>query len=345
MNNRIDWIDIIRGAAIVLVVMGHYEYSQCNVSLKNAIYAFHMSMFFVLAGCTAELSMRKSSSIWSFIKNKFWALFIPYTVWCFLPLPFAHCGDFVHYNFNERFYIYLSGRCNHGGLFWFLLCLFALQLLFCGYSYLERKNVRISNRLALVLIMFSCLFIAKKLCSDDGNGFGLACQTYLYFLPFLTGVTIIKYDRIKAILLSKWLIAISILAFLYFINLKSDIPHSATLSRLAGICITCLFIKLIEQQKLTHYSISKFIMTIGKYSMAIYVFHYLFLGSFNINSFFELGSAGPSLLFCFLLPMAIVICIFCICIAKIIEQSPLLSLFMLGQHKKALRQKSRGKTD
>ena len=334
MNNRVNWIDIIRGVAIILVVMGHFKYSPCNISLKNAIYVFHMSMFFVLAGCTAELSMRKSESISSFAKNKFWALFIPYTVWNFLPLPLATYDNFVHYDFYERFCIYISGRCNHGGNFWFLICLFALQLLFCVYSWIEKKKVKASIRLAVVLITFACLCVAKKLWSDDGNGFGLACQTYLFFIPFVVGVSIIKYDNFKTLLLSKWVIALSILAALYFVNVKSSIPHSATLARFTGIGITCLFIKLIEQQKLAHHKVVGFITAVGKYSMAIYIFHYLFLGSLNIIDFFNLSEAKPTLLFCILLPASIIVCIFCICISKIIEQSPILSLLMLGQQKK-----------
>ena len=324
----------------MLVVMGHCEYTPNNISLKNAIYVFHMSMFFVLAGCTSELSMRKNSSVYAFIKNKFWALFIPYTTWNFLPLPLAHYGDFAHYNFYDRFFIFISGRCNHGGFFWFLACLFTLQLLFCGYSCLEKKKLSPKIRLVVVFLMFACLYIAKKIWSDDGNGFGLACQTYLYFIPFLVGISIIKYDKVRAFLLSKWFIAVSVLAALYFVNIKSDIPHSATISRLAGIGITCLFIKLIEQQKLTQYTATRALTTIGKYSMSIYVFHYLFLDSLNINTFFNLNLAKPSLLFCFLLPTAIVICIFCICIAKIIEQSPVLALLMLGKQKKQTIRKS-----
>lgn len=334
MNKRIDWIDLIRGVAIILVVMGHFKYTQCNIALKNAIYVFHMSMFFVLAGCTAELSMKRSSSICAFAQNKFWALFIPYTVWNFLPLPLATYSDFAHYDFYERFGIYISGRCNHGGLFWFLICLFALQLLFCCYTWLEKKKIKAAIRIAFLFISFACLFVAKKLWSDDGEGFGLACQTYLYFIPFLVGVSIIKYDKFKSILLSKWVIGISILATLYFINVKSSIPHSGTLARLTGIGITCLFIRIIEQHKTGLHKIGSVITTLGKYSLAIYVFHYLFLGSLNINTVFNLNVAGPTLMFCILLPVSIIVCFFCICIAKIIEQSPFLALFMLGQQKK-----------
>ena len=342
MNNRIDWIDIIRGIAIILVIMGHFQYSPDNISLRNAIYVFHMSMFFVLAGCTAELSMRKSPSIQLFIKNKIWALFIPYTIWSFLPLPLAHYSNFLQYDFYQRFIIYISGRCNDGGCFWFLICLFVFQLLFCAYTWFEKRKVSASLRILLVCITFTLIFVAKKLWSDDGFGFGLACQTYLFFIPFLAGVCIIKYEKVKNILLSKWFLTLFVMAAMYFVNIKESIPHSAFLSRLTGIGITCLFISIIERQKLSQYRICQFISVIGKYSLAIYIFHYLFLDSFNIISFFNLSTARPTLLFCFLLPSSIIISILCICISKVIETSPILSLYMLGKNtKKAQSKKQR----
>ena len=47
LTDRLDWIDIAKGIGIISVLMGH------NVSqLKPIIYAFHMPLFFILAGYT-----------------------------------------------------------------------------------------------------------------------------------------------------------------------------------------------------------------------------------------------------------------------------------------------------
>lgn len=47
-SKRLDWIDIAKGIAIILVIVGH---TVPNPSpLRHAIFSFHMPVFFILAG-------------------------------------------------------------------------------------------------------------------------------------------------------------------------------------------------------------------------------------------------------------------------------------------------------
>ena len=49
-SKRLDWIDIAKGIAIILVIVGH---TVPNPSpLRHAIFSFHMPLFFILAGYT-----------------------------------------------------------------------------------------------------------------------------------------------------------------------------------------------------------------------------------------------------------------------------------------------------
>lgn len=49
-GKRLDWIDIAKGIAIILVIVGH---TVPNPSpLRHAIFSFHMPVFFILAGYT-----------------------------------------------------------------------------------------------------------------------------------------------------------------------------------------------------------------------------------------------------------------------------------------------------
>lgn len=49
-SKRLDWIDIAKGVAIILVIVGH---TVPNPSpLRHAIFSFHMPVFFILAGYT-----------------------------------------------------------------------------------------------------------------------------------------------------------------------------------------------------------------------------------------------------------------------------------------------------
>ncbi len=54
MQERIKWVDNLKGFAILLVILGHslqYFYRDFNNShLANFIYSFHMPLFFALSG-------------------------------------------------------------------------------------------------------------------------------------------------------------------------------------------------------------------------------------------------------------------------------------------------------
>lgn len=46
-NNRVAWLDIAKGMAIILMVLGH---TSIPAVASNFIYAFHMPLFFIALG-------------------------------------------------------------------------------------------------------------------------------------------------------------------------------------------------------------------------------------------------------------------------------------------------------
>lgn len=49
-SQRIEWIDVAKGIAILLMVAGHTTIPK---SISNFIWAFHMPLFFIASGlCT-----------------------------------------------------------------------------------------------------------------------------------------------------------------------------------------------------------------------------------------------------------------------------------------------------
>ncbi len=59
MRNRVEYIDSLRGFAILLVVMGHLiqtNYRDGFVHpIFNIIFSFHMPLFFFISGCSVGL--------------------------------------------------------------------------------------------------------------------------------------------------------------------------------------------------------------------------------------------------------------------------------------------------
>ena len=60
--NRVEWIDVAKGIAIVLVIIGHTV--QFGGGTRNFIFSFHMPLFFLLSGFTYKVAQD-----WKTFKN------------------------------------------------------------------------------------------------------------------------------------------------------------------------------------------------------------------------------------------------------------------------------------
>ena len=74
---RIDSLDILKGIGIILVVVGHMIGNQLYI--RPWIYAFHMPLFFMIAGFFYERSIKKVG-YWRFVRSKFERLMFPYFI-------------------------------------------------------------------------------------------------------------------------------------------------------------------------------------------------------------------------------------------------------------------------
>jgi fucose 4-O-acetylase-like acetyltransferase len=88
-GSRIAWVDYAKAVGIVLVVLGHsvrgVERSSGQTldtfwtSLDHFIYAFHIPLFFTLAGLVS--SKMKHVSLSKFSADMWWGLALPYVLW------------------------------------------------------------------------------------------------------------------------------------------------------------------------------------------------------------------------------------------------------------------------
>src|ERR1035437_9035652 len=88
MNKQIEFIDIMKGFAILLVVVGHFYLRNVSpfgyeIPVYNFIYTFHMPLFFFAGGYLAFISYKSIhvSEFPKFLLNKFRAILIPYFLW------------------------------------------------------------------------------------------------------------------------------------------------------------------------------------------------------------------------------------------------------------------------
>lgn len=72
-SKRLDWIDIAKGIAIILVIVGH---TVPNPSpLRHAIFSFHKPVFFILAGYTFRPKPRRE-----LLSGSVSRLLVPYVI-------------------------------------------------------------------------------------------------------------------------------------------------------------------------------------------------------------------------------------------------------------------------
>lgn len=86
--NRELWLDFLRGAGIILVVLGH-----CWPPFRKEIYAFHMPLFFMLSGYL--FYHYKDLRFKELVKKLSKRLLVPYFVLCGIGLAIDTVMRFV----------------------------------------------------------------------------------------------------------------------------------------------------------------------------------------------------------------------------------------------------------
>lgn len=91
-NKRKLWIDTLRGAGIILVLLGH-----ASPPFMKIIYGFHMALFFCLSG---YLYKDKEETISEYLKRALKRYILPYFILCFINLLLDYL---LHLLYHEPF--------------------------------------------------------------------------------------------------------------------------------------------------------------------------------------------------------------------------------------------------
>ncbi|WP_425091786.1 acyltransferase family protein [Tropicimonas sp. S265A] len=94
-RQRLDWLDMAKGLAIFLVVVGHTNRGLMSAGIlgsdgpwawiDSAIYSFHMPFFFALSGYVVGYAPG-SGSIGQQIATRVWRLAVPMVIWTYMFL-------------------------------------------------------------------------------------------------------------------------------------------------------------------------------------------------------------------------------------------------------------------
>lgn len=156
---RIEWLDAVKGFAILLVMLGHSGISKQNTEVYAWIYSFHMPLFFIASGIVFS---KGEKGFIVFIKKKVRTLLVPSIVFQVIQIAFQILysrflgGESI--NVGEKIigiFIQYRGTAFEGGL-WFLPCLFLMEI--CAYAILSIKNCKIRCASVMLLTVLAGIY-------------------------------------------------------------------------------------------------------------------------------------------------------------------------------------------
>ena len=202
-QDRIIWADSLKGALIILVVLGHSIQEvlgpECfNNHIWNLIYSFHMPAFMAISGYLNYRTTGIRNRI-SLLNRRFQQLMIPFFLWALIRIlinPPYSAKAFVDV------ILYLDGA------FWFLWVLFFISLLFYFGDWLaEKLNIKQEW-----IIGALCILLASLMVIADIRILGFQYISY-YFLFYSIGFYLHKYsgvltskDWLLFVLFALWLL-------------------------------------------------------------------------------------------------------------------------------------------
>lgn len=278
-KKRIQYLDIARGIAILLMIIGHCIYDRSTIAFKM-IYSFHMPLFVIMSGYffrekeTIPTTLGKMAKL-MLVTIGAWAVVYAIYYCCYhVDFTLVECVKVIFAMLVEPKKVLLSHL-------WFLPFLVCNKILFTCIFHLVRKLGKEKHTLILVGIV--CLVL-----SIIGYLFGI----FQWYLPFRLDVamtclflTFLGYLAKKKELLPKlckpkvilvlfpiWLCLVLVLPYTDIATRKYGFFGSGLFNAVCGTILVCALSKKIEEKlpKLT-----KGLAFCGKYSLFILVFNFI----------------------------------------------------------------------
>lgn len=289
MNKRIQWVDGLRGFAILLVVMGHVgQFTFCldmDKSIMKLIYSFHMPLFFFISGMFFRYIELKR-----FVIKKTKAILQPWIIFTILPAIIKGNGLF-----------------EYG---WFLPTLFIVSI----YQYLVLYFTRIckaNNIYGIIIFSFLGWIILCLLYYGKVINFPFMLHTIRYFLFFSFGLLFMDplFSRLfdNKIIQSVCLLSV-IPMFIYYDSICKPVHFIA-------FPIILLLVNLFKNTKCFLY-----MDKIGDKTLEIYLLHGLFIPQMiigqSLNRIIDNNFTIQLFLILILSIFIILICLVCIIIIR-----------------------------
>ncbi len=179
-NERLDYLDMVKGIGIILVVLGHIPFTSGFTLMRTWIYSFHMPLFFMISGILGNYTNQAQKPYLKIIKNGIMRLLIPYMFFELIGILFYMIyHDFSFEVFRWNVFDSIQMYCVVGAT-WFLPVLFAIETVF----YTLKKLLKSDKILAVIAVM---TFIPPLLANTENHFIQVGCRCCLGFSFFVLG--------------------------------------------------------------------------------------------------------------------------------------------------------------
>ena len=183
-ENRNQFVDIMRGIAMLLVVLGH-TMTGCTVDsqksfLFNIIWSLQMPLFILISGYVTKYSrpISDGKGLWKYVKRRTVSYMLPWAVWSFLVRGIIF-GQDGFLNVKHLLWNMDSG-------YWFLATIWTISMIFGVASFVAERASK-ENLLKKQIVLLGCYLVGMVLLVGIGAVLGLsffAIKLTLYYMPF-----------------------------------------------------------------------------------------------------------------------------------------------------------------
>jgi fucose 4-O-acetylase-like acetyltransferase len=288
---RVLTLDVARGIGILLVVLGHNAlFRESSHSLYEAIYLFHMPLFFFVSGVTFRLMSPGEA-----LRKRARALLVPYFMMGAVALLLS--GDAGRMLDESRGVLYGTGHTIRFVPLWFLPCLFLVAvsvaaLMGAARAWLpledfERWRPRLLAGVAVTSLIGGSLVLASGVFArppfTDASGRPIGLPWSLDLLPFALAIftsgilfcrsRIIRDCPMPVVVM---LGAVAVLAFLVTNGVSLDLNYRRMTNApavLAGIAAGISLVFAVSTLVARVTAISRIFAYLGSASLVILLFH------------------------------------------------------------------------
>ena len=339
-KKRLEYIDAMRGVAILFVVFGHipaYCYGTANENLSSfraLTSLLQMPMFFFVSGfvLNPQKMLNGGGKMWY---SKFRQLIVP---------AMFFCGIYVLINKTDIIYC-LTDKFKCG--YWFTLTLFEFIIIQCLWDFIAKAlNINDKRKIYIILSVVIALGIYVLSMPTVSNRLGrvsgiVGISMLRYYMYFAAGQLIrLNLENLFQYKYRDTLVSVIIFGFLLsaVYNWCFNVELSGPLFHVNFIIFelfALLSVFVLFYKKRTYFSsssrVSKAITFIGRRTLDIYLLHYFFLPKdLSVFGHYFVNHPAPILELAFGGIVTILIVAVCLIVSEILCQSIFCRKWLLG---------------